>query len=97
MAIKANNKCIPGTRFSLGSWFDSNRLMRWQTAHTFQVRTLEYITRQLCRDITEAETMIGIAARRQQGKTKKVPDPRPHIDINHEQVQQRTTKAIHQH
>ena len=27
--------------FSLGSWFDSNRLMHQQTAHTFQVRTLE--------------------------------------------------------
>ena len=73
--------------FSLGNWFDSNRLMRQQTAHTFQVRTLECITRQLRRDITEAETMIGIAARHQQGKTKKVPDPRPCIDINHEQVQ----------
>ena len=48
--------------FSLGSWFDSNRLMRWQTAHIFQVRMLECITRQLRRDITEAETMIGIAA-----------------------------------
>ena len=82
--------------FSLGSWFDSNRLMRRQTAHTFQVRALECITRQLRRDITEAETMIGIAARRQQGKTKKVPDPRPLIDINHEQVQRRTTKAIDQ-
>ena len=68
--------------------FDSNRLMRRQTAHTFQVRTLECITRQLRRDITEAETTIGIAARRQQGKTKKVPDPHhPRIDINHEQVQ----------
>ena len=83
--------------FSLGSWLDSNRLMRRQAAHTFQVRTLECITRQLRHDITEAETTIGIAARRQQGKTKKVPDPRPHIDINHEQVQRRTTKAIDQH
>ena len=77
--------------FSLGSWFDSNRLMRWQTAHTFQVRMLECITRQLRWDITEAETMIGIAARRQQGRTKKVPDPCPRININHEQVQERTT------
>ena len=83
--------------FSLGSWFDSNRLMRWQTAHTFQVRTLECITRQLRHDITEAETTIGIAAQRQQGKTKKVPNPHPRIDINHEQVQRRTTKAIDQH
>ena len=33
--------------FSLGSWFDSNRLMHWQTAHTFQVRMLECITLQL--------------------------------------------------
>ena len=82
--------------FSLGSWFDSNRLMRRQTAHTFQVRTLECITRELRRDITEAETMISIAAQRQQGKTKKMPDPRPRIDINHEQVQRRTTKAIDQ-
>ena len=48
--------------FSLGCWFGSNRLMRWQTAHTFQVRMLECITRQLCREITEAETTIGIAA-----------------------------------
>ena len=48
--------------FSLGSWFDSSRLMRWQTAHTFQLRTLECITRQLCQDITEAKTTIGIAA-----------------------------------
>ena len=82
--------------FSLGSWFDSDRLLRRQTAHTFQVRTLECITWQLCRDITEAETTICIAAQRQQGKTKRVPDPRPWIDINHEQVQQRTTKAIDQ-
>ena len=82
--------------FTLGRWFDSNRLMRQQTARTFQVRTLECITQQLCRDITEAETTIGIAARRQQGRTKKMPDPRPWIDINHEQVQERTTKAIYQ-
>ena len=82
--------------FSLGSWFDSNRLMRRQTAHTFQVRMLECITWQLCWDITEAETMIGIAARWQQGRTKKVPDPHPQIDINHEQVQERTTKVIYQ-
>ena len=61
--------------------------MCWQTAHTFQVRMLECITRQLRHDITEAKTTIGIAARRQQGKTKKVPDPHPRIDINHEQVQ----------
>ena len=82
--------------FSLGSWFDSNRLMRRQTAHSFQVRTLECITQQLRRDITEAKTTIGIATRRQQGKTKKVPDPRPRIDINHEQAQERTTKVIDQ-
>ena len=82
--------------FSLGSWLDSNRLMRRQTAHTFQVRMLECITRKLCHDITEAETLIGIAARQQQGKTKKVPNPCPWIDINPEQVQQRTTKAIDQ-
>ena len=54
----AFQECI----FSLGSWFDSNRLMCRQTAHTFQVRMLECITWQLCQDITEAETMIGIAA-----------------------------------
>ena len=48
--------------FSLGSWFDSNRLMRRQAAHTFQVRTPECTTRQLHQHITEAETMIGIAA-----------------------------------
>ena len=36
--------------------------MRRQTAHTFQVRTLECITWQLHHDITEAETTIGIAA-----------------------------------
>ena len=82
--------------FSLGSWIDSNRLMRRQTAHTFQVRTLECITQKLRCDITEAETTIVITARWQQGKTKKVPDPRPRIDINHEQVQQRTTKAFDQ-
>ena len=40
--------------------------------------------------------MIGIAARRQQGRTKKVPDPCPWVNINHEQVQERTTKAIYQ-
>ena len=40
--------------------------------------------------------MICIAAQRQQGKTKKVPDTCPRIDINHEQVQERTTKAINQ-
>ena len=33
-----------------------------QTAHTFQVRMLECITWQLRQDITEAKTMIGIAA-----------------------------------
>ena len=48
--------------FSLGSWFDSNRLMHWQTAHTFQVRMLECIARQLRQDITEAKTTIAIAA-----------------------------------
>ena len=48
--------------FSLGSWFDSKRLMCRQTAHTFQVRMLECITQQLRQDITEAETTIGIAA-----------------------------------
>ena len=88
----AFQECI----FSLGSWFDSNRLMRQQTAHTFQVRMLECITWQLRQDITEAETIIGIAARRQQGRTKKVPDPCPWIGINHEQVQERTTKVIYQ-
>ena len=82
--------------FSLGSWFDSNRLIRRQTDHTFQVRMLECITQKLRCDITEAETTIVITARWQQGKTKKVPDPCPRIDINHEQVQQRTTKAIDQ-
>ena len=82
--------------FSVGSWFDSNRLMHQQTAHTFQVRTLEYITRQLRQDITVAKTMIAIAARWQQGRTKKVPDPCPWININHEQVQEMTTKAIYQ-
>ena len=56
--INAFQECI----FSLGSWFDSNRLMHRQTTHTFQVRTLESITRKLCWDITEAETMIAIAA-----------------------------------
>ena len=70
--------------------------MHQQTAHTFEVRTLECITRKLRRDITEAKTTIGIAARWQQGKTKKVPDPCQRIDINHEQVQQRTTKVINQ-
>ena len=57
--------------FSLVSWFDSNRLMRQQTAHTFQVRTLECITRQLHQDIMDAETMIAIAARWQQDGSKK--------------------------
>ena len=70
--------------------------MRRQTAHTFQVRMLECITRQLQQDITAAETTIGIAAQWQQERTKKVPDPRPLIDINHEQVQERTTKVIYQ-
>ena len=81
--------------FSLGSWFDSNRWMCRQTTHTFQIRILECITRKLCRDITEVETTIGIAARWHQGRTKKVPDPCPQIDINHEQLQERTTKAIY--
>ena len=40
--------------------------------------------------------MIGIAARWQQGRTKKVSDPCPWININQEQVQERTTKAIYQ-
>ena len=82
--------------FSLGSWLDSNRLMRQQTAHTFQVRTLECITWQLHWDITEAETMNAIAERQEQGRTKKVLDPCPQININHEQVQERTSKAIYQ-
>ena len=69
--------------------------MHWQTAHAFQVRTLECITWQLCQDITEAKTTIGIA-RLQQGKTKKVPGPHPRININHEQLQERTAKAIEQ-
>ena len=87
----AFQECI----FSLGSWFDSNRLMRQQITHTFQVRMLECITQQLRQDIMEVETMIAIAAQWQQGRTK-VPDPCPRIDINHEQVQERTTKAIYQ-
>ena len=58
---------------------------------------LECITQKLRQDITEAKTTIGIAAQRQQGRTKKVPDPHPWININHEQVQERTTKAIYQH
>ena len=66
----AFQECI----FSLGSSFDSNRLMCRQTAHAFQVRMLECITWQLCRDIMDAEAMIAIAAR-QQGWTKKEPDP----------------------
>ena len=70
--------------------------MHRQTAHTFQVRMVECITRQLHQDITEAKTIIGIAAQWQQGRTKKVPDPHPRIDVNHEQVQERTTKAIYQ-
>ena len=70
--------------------------MRQQTAHTFQVRTLECITQQLRWDITVAKTTIGIAAQWQQGRTKKAPNPCPRIDINHEQVRERTTKAIYQ-
>ena len=70
--------------------------MRRQSAHTFQIRTIECITQQLCRDITDAKTMIAIAARQQQGRTKKVPDPHSRIDTNHEKVQERTTKAIYQ-
>ena len=81
--------------FSLGSWFTSNRLMHQQTAHMFQVRMLECITRQLHRDIMDAEAMIAIAAQRQ-GRTKKEPDPWTWIDINHEKVQERTTKVIYQ-
>ena len=82
--------------FSLGSWFDSNRLMHWQTTHTFQVRMLECITQQLCRDIMDAKATIAIAAQRQ-GRTKKEPNPQPWIDINHEKVLERTTKVIYQH
>ena len=48
--------------FSLGSWFNSNRLMHQQTTHTFQVRMLECITWQLCWNITDAKAMIDIAA-----------------------------------
>ena len=82
--------------FSLGSWFDSNRLMYQQTAHAFQARMLECITQQLRRDITDAKAMIAVAAQ-WQGRTKKEPDPQPWIDINHEKVQERTTKAMYQH
>ena len=74
---------------SLGSWFDSSRFMCQQTAHTFQVRMLECIAQQLLRDITDAKATIAIAAQ-WQGRTKKEPNPRPWIDINHEKVHERT-------
>ena len=67
-----------------------------QTTHMFQVRMLECITQQLHRNITDAEATIAIAAG-WQGRTKKEPDPPPRIDINHEKVQERTTKVIYQH
>ena len=38
-----------------------------------------------------------LAAQRQQGRTKKVPNPCPQININHGKVQEWTTKAIYQH
>ena len=43
---------------SLGSWFDLNRLMRCQGATTFEMRTLECITRDLRCSITTAEKKI---------------------------------------
>ena len=60
--LKPTTNAFQERVFSLGSCFDSNRLMRWQTTHAFQVRMLQCITRQLRHDITEAETMIGIAS-----------------------------------
>ena len=44
--------------FSLGSWFDSNQLMRCQGAKTFEMRTLECITRDLRCQITTSEKKI---------------------------------------
>ena len=44
--------------FSLGLWFDSTQLMRCQGAKTFEMRTLECITCDLCCSITTAEKKI---------------------------------------
>ena len=71
---KPTTKAFQERIFSLGRGFDSNRLMHQQTTHMFQVRMLECITWQLHQDITDAEAMIAIAAR-QQGRTKKEPQP----------------------
>ena len=72
--LKPTTNAFQECVFSLGSWFDSNRLMHQQTAHTLQVRTLECITKQLCRDTTDSKATIAIAAQ-WQGRTKKEPDP----------------------
>ena len=60
--LKPTTNALQEHVLSLGSWFDSNRLMHRQIAHTFQVRTLECITQQLRRDITDAKTTIAITA-----------------------------------
>ena len=44
--------------YSLGSWFDSNQLMRCQGAKTFEMRMLECITRNLLHSVTEAEKKV---------------------------------------
>ena len=44
--------------FSLGSWFDSNRLIRCQGAKTFEMRMLECITHDVRHRVMEAEKKI---------------------------------------
>ena len=57
--------------FSLGSWFDSNQLMRCQGAKTFEMRTLECITHNLHCSITKAEKKILIQGCQERKKKPK--------------------------
>ena len=57
--------------FSLGSWFDSNRLMRCQGAKTFEMRTLECITRDLSHSIMTVEKKILVQGRQERKKKPK--------------------------
>ena len=57
--------------FSLGSWSDSNRLMRCQGAMTFEMRTLECITCNLRHSITTAEKKILVRGRQERKKKPK--------------------------
>ena len=75
--------------FSLGSWFDSNRLMRCQGAKTFEMRTLECITRDLRHSIMTAEKKILV-----QGCQERKKKPKDVLSIVQKIKQEDTVGAI---